>query len=365
MRFALMVPYLFVAVEAATIPAIDSARGQKVFESEGCYGCHGVGGVIGKSAPDISVSVNRNLTPDQLAATMWNHAPVMWSAMRKSGTPIPQLSEQDAGDLFAFFYASRYFDRRGDAARGKRIFAARYCATCHQLSLRGPGGTVPVSEWRSLGNSLDLAEAMWNHAGQMKQEFARRNLPWQALAPQELADILVYIRSLSGKRHEKMSFELGSGERGAEIFAEKGCAVCHTGRLSLESRLRDKTVADIAVAMWNHVPQMSPSTPQRFAPGEMGQLLNYLWAGPYLAGAGDANRGRRIFAGKGCGSCHGDHASGAPDLSKMKRSFSSISMVSALWSHGPTMLDRMRQKNITWPRFEGHDMGDLIAFLNR
>jgi mono/diheme cytochrome c family protein len=110
---------------------------------------------------------------------------------------------------------------------------------------------------------------------------------------------------------------------------------------------------------------MSPGTMQRFEPGEMGQLLNYLWANGYFAGAGDANRGRRIFAAKGCQSCHGDLASGAPDLSKIRGSFSSISIVSALWRHGPAMLDRMRQKKMPWPRFEGRDMSDLIAFLNR
>jgi len=365
MRVALLIPFLFVAAEAATIPAIDSARGEKIFHSEGCAVCHRVGGVGGKSAPDIGASIDRNLTPDQLAATMWNHAPVMWSAMRQSGTPIPQLSEQDAGDLFAFFYASRYFDRRGDAARGKRTFTARHCADCHGLTARGPGGAVPVSEWQSLRSPVDLAGAMWNHAGQMKEEFARRKLKWQELAPQELVDIFVYARSLPATRHEKMTFELGSGERGAEIFAEKGCAGCHKGQLSLESRLRSKTVAEIAVAMWNHAPQMSPGTTQRFEPGEMGQLLNYLWAKAYFAGAGDANRGRRIFAAKGCQSCHSDLASGAPDLSKIRGSFSSISIVSALWRHGPAMLDRMRQKKMPWPRFEGRDMSDLIAFLNR
>ena len=160
MRVALLIPFLFVAAEAATLPAIDSARGEKIFHSEGCAVCHRVGGIGGKSAPDIGASIDRNLTPDQLAATMWNHAPVMWSAMRQSGTPIPQLSEQDAGDLFAFFYASRYFDRRGDAARGKRTFTARHCADCHGLTARGPGGAVPVSEWQSLRRPVDLAGAM-------------------------------------------------------------------------------------------------------------------------------------------------------------------------------------------------------------
>jgi hypothetical protein len=39
-------------------------------------------------------------------------------------------------------------------------------------------------------------------------------------------------------------------------------------------------------------------------------------------------------------------------------------MVSALWHHGPQMLDGMKVKGIAWPRFEGAQMSDLIAFLN-
>ena len=165
-------------------------------------------------------------------------------------------------------------------------------------------------------------------------------------------------------RRQKMSFELGSGDRGAQIFAEKGCEGCHKGELSLETRLKEKTVAEIAVAMWNHVPQMSPGAAQRFQPGEMGQLLNHLWARQYFAGGGDRGRGHKVFVAKGCGSCHGDSQSGAPDLSKLKGDFSSIAMVSALWRHGPAMLDRMKQKKMSWPRFEDREMSNLIAYLN-
>jgi mono/diheme cytochrome c family protein len=362
---ALLIPVLLSTANAVTIPAIDSARGEKVFHAQGCAGCHSAGGTGGKSAPDLGAVLDRNFTPALLAATMWNHAPVMWSAMRQQGKPMPQLSEQDAGDLFAFFYSSRYFDKPGDAARGKRIFAAKHCADCHGLSKPGSGGALPVTQWRSLQSSLALAEAMWNHAGQMKEQFAKRNLPWQQLTSQEMADIFVYARSLPGARGQKSSFELASGERGAAIFAEKGCEGCHKAELSLETRLKEKTISEIAVAMWNHVPQMSPGAAQRFQPGEMGQLLNHLWARQYFAGAGDPGRGHKAFVAKGCGSCHGDPQSGAPDLARLKGNFSSIAMVSALWRHGPAMLDRMKQKNMAWPRFDGREMSNIIAYLNR
>ena len=39
-------------------------------------------------------------------------------------------------------------------------------------------------------------------------------------------------------------------------------------------------------------------------------------------------------------------------------------MVSALWRHGPRMLDQMKTKGLEWPRFDGAQMADLIAYLN-
>jgi hypothetical protein len=49
----------------------------------------------------------------------------------------------------------------------------------------------------------------------------------------------------------------------------------------------------------------------------------------------------------------------------MKGNVTAISIVAALWSHGPTMLDRMQQKGISWPRFDSREMSDLIAYLNQ
>ncbi len=39
-------------------------------------------------------------------------------------------------------------------------------------------------------------------------------------------------------------------------------------------------------------------------------------------------------------------------------------MVSVLWRHGPRMLDQMKTKGLAWPRFDGAQMADLIAYLN-
>ena len=64
--------------------------------------------------------VDRGFTPSTLAATMWNHAPGMWAAMRDRQITAGELDQQAAQDLMAFFYAARFFEKPGDAGRGKQ-----------------------------------------------------------------------------------------------------------------------------------------------------------------------------------------------------------------------------------------------------
>ena len=125
-----------------------------------------------------------------------------------------------------------------------------------------------MSRWQSLQSPIALAEAMWNHAGRMREEMARQNISWQRLTPQELTDILVYLRNLKEMRGRPVRFQTVKHEAGEALFAAKGCANCHKGELDLRERLRGRTLTDIAVAMWNHSPQMTGQA-KTFEPGEM------------------------------------------------------------------------------------------------
>jgi hypothetical protein len=46
------------------------------------------------------------------------------------------------------------------------------------------------------------------------------------------------------------------------------------------------------------------------------------------------------------------------------RVFNGAVLVSALWHPGPQMLDQMQATKLAWPRFDGMDMANLIAYLN-
>ena len=347
----------------ADIPAGDSSRGAEVFRDQHCVQCHSVNGKGGNIGPDLGRIVDRDFTPASLAGTMWNHAPAMWAAMQKQGVAATNLSRDAAADLFAYFYSTRFFDRPGDAGRGKADFTRLHCAECHGVNSSNFAGARPVSQWGSIGHPIVLAQNMWNHAANMRQAMAQKGVQWPQLTSQELTDILVWVRNLPGTGRPAASFRYEPASGGAQVFQAKGCEKCHALQQKLVSRIQGATLTDIAADMWNHAPRMSSSTPT-LSEDEMRKLLSYLWARQFFEGQGNADRGRRVFQSKNCAGCHNNPSSGAPNLASLKGDFSGIRMVSVLWDHGPRMLATMQQRNIAWPRFDARQMADLIAYLN-
>jgi cytochrome c2 len=344
---------LLISVQAAAIP-MDSRRGEQFFESQNCVQCHRLKGRGGTTGPDLGRVLDRAYTPAELASAMWNHAPAMWSAMRGRGTAPGNLSEQEAGDLFAAFYAARYFELPGDAARGKRLFTAKSCARCHGISQSPDPRAKPVGGWQSISDPVALVGAMWNHSPAMWSELQAKKIAWPSVNAQELSDLLVYLRTVAPKAEPV--FEITAGEAGAKLFESKGCAACH------KSARRPLTLTGVAAAMWNHAVFLHLEPP-RLDTSEMREVLSYSWAKPFFESSGDAGKGRRIFASRRCAECHSGGGPG-PQLPGSASNWSGIAMVSALWRHGPAMLDEMNRKKIAWPVFRAGEMTDLIAHLN-
>jgi mono/diheme cytochrome c family protein len=175
--------------------------------------------------------------------------------------------------------------------------------------------------------------------------------------------MLVYLQNLPETRHLASNFTFPPSDSGEALFQSKGCSGCHTGKLALEGLLRNQTLTDIAADMWNHQPSMK-QPPPALSQEEMRQIVGYIWARQYFLGNGNAERGHKVFAEKNCAACHNDPSSGAPKLAQGKDAYSDITLVAALWEHGPRMLDLMNQKKLAWPRFTAQQMSDLIAYLN-
>lgn len=343
------------SLRAAAVAA-DSTRGAGLFRTLQCIQCHSVNGEGGKLAPDLGRHMDRDFTPSSLAATMWNHAPTMWATMRVRGIQAGDLNEQAAADLFAYFYSAGFFERPGDAGRGKLLFASKHCAECHGLKDSKIPEAKPAYQWVAANQPIVLVDQMWNHAANMRQEFAKHKLKWPELTTQDLVDILVYVRN-----QEPTRVEISSGANGEALFRSKGCEACHSSMAALSTRLQGQTLTGIAVAMWNHAPKM-PASPPTLDVEDMREITSSLWADQFFRDAGSVKPGRRVYRSKHCATCHDDPASGAPKLAG--RVFSGAVLVSALWHHGPQMLDQMQAKKLAWPRFEAMDMANLIAYLN-
>ena len=340
----------------------DAERGAALFKSLNCIVCHSVAGVGGKKAPDLGQGRDRGYSPYDMAALMWNHAPAMWGATASARVTVPAMDEQQAADLFVYFYAAGYFETPGDAKRGKQLFLARRCGQCHGVGAPVREGIRPVAEWDSLWDPIALAQQMWNHSSEMAGALHQSEVPYPLLSAQEMTDLLAWLRASRPPGHAAGTTPV-SPESGRTLLVSKGCAGCHRGALALESHRTRYSLTDFAAAMWNH-PFRTANHQTPVSLEEMRRLVGYLVATQFFDERGDPGHGKRVFESKRCSGCHDDSSSGAPGRSVMLGTMTSFGMVAALWKHGPMMLNAMRRQNIPWPRFNGPEMSDVSAYLH-
>ena len=346
-----------------TLPLGDARRGQEVFHARQCSLCHSINGEGGNSAPDLGRSVGRGFAPYRLAGLFWDHAPAMWDAMRKRSMPVPAVSDRDAADLFAYFYAVQFIERRGNAAQGRRVFRASRCDACHGLTKPAKPGIRPVVEWPALEDELDLASALWDRAPEMRAALNAAKFPYPELSTSELADLIAYLKRLPSAKHAPAGSMPPSALIGRRIYTAKKCEACHTGPNSLESRPTLLTFSDYAAELWNHSFRVA-TTPAPVVDAEMEQLVAYLVSMQFFEERGDLEKGRKVYESKRCGLCHDDPSSGAPPHAAMGGRMTSFDIAAALWKHGPAMLQKMQERKFAWPRFTGSEMADLSAYLH-
>jgi cytochrome c551/c552 len=356
----------------------DPAAGKAVIESSGCLSCHSVNGNGNGTAGDLALRVfSHQQSPAGTAAAMWNHAPEMWELMRTEGSQVSGVTRTEAEDVFAFFRSARYFDLRGEVIRGKKIFSEKGCASCHQLSSQVASAAAgpPVGEWKTLFDTAAWTSSLWNHAGTMLEDMERSGLDWPILSEQEMVDLLLYLRTSLKRRESINELTLSDASSGEAVFQKRGCAGCHTlgqsseGKVNLSDTARDaRTMSGLAAVMWNHIPQMYGKKAEgngdldSLTPNQVASLASFFYFEGAFSEQGNPANGRKVFGKKGCGACH---RNGVPELSPAGgERFNSPTMMSSVWTHGPSMLGEMENRSIDWPDFSEREMEDLIAYLN-
>ena len=341
--------------------ADDAQRGADVLRRENCLACHALRGEGGSSAPDLGRRSGESYTPAALASLMWNHGPAMWTEIAAQRIPRPSLNEADAQGLFAYLYSIRFFDRPGDAGRGKQIFSEKHCSECHSLTEPAKGPGTAVSTWKSVSDPVALVQQMWNHASAMKNAIAQRKDLRVVLTGQELTDLTVYLQNIPPLRQTQSSLTMPDPASGKALFAAD-CAQCHKGSLALERRLSNMTLTDVGAAMWNHVTRML-AVPMANSE-DMRKVVAYVWEQQYLGPPGNAGRGRKTFEEKHCAFCHDDPSFSQAKFVRGEKMFSPVAMIPVIWNHGPEMQEQMGQKGIVWPRLAPEDITNLVAYLN-
>jgi mono/diheme cytochrome c family protein len=128
-----------------------------------------------------------------MAAAMWSHATRMWEAVDAAKIERPQITTEQAADLYA--YLSGGSDRQnpvGDAARGQKVFEAKLCASCHeQFDTGAPNLAAQAGQF----SAFSMVSALWQHGRGMLSRMVAQNKQWQVLSAQEMADIIAYLNT--------------------------------------------------------------------------------------------------------------------------------------------------------------------------
>jgi mono/diheme cytochrome c family protein len=268
----------------------------------------------------------------------------------------------------------------GDPIAGRRIFVERDCVRCH--AIWGNGGTLgPDFALVGAGRSLQqLAGMFWNHTPRMIETVRERGFQWTTFTEEELADIISYIY------YVKLFDEPGDPTLGERWYQEQRCRECHAvggeggnGGPALDGYARYVAPIMLAQGMWNHWASMRARLSVERVPmptflgREMADIQAYIRRRSTLRGRDlvflpppDPNTGRVLFVTKGCTRCHGPEGSGTafgPDLRMATQRLRVSEIAGALWNHASQMAQVMRSRGITFPRFRGTEMADVIAFL--
>ncbi len=223
----------------------NARRGERVFRSDNCQRCHG------NRKPSWQ-SLDHTIL---LAHEMWRHPR---NEVRSHRTA------QDLTDMLVYLRSSAGSPDHADfipgsPEEGRRLFATKRCAACHQGSR--------ALEGRPTRYTLnDFAAAFWNHPQPPLSEAS----PLSREEMRRLAGYLLSIQFLD---------EHGDAGAGEQLFKKRGCAGCHENRSDMAGSM---TSYDLMAAIWKHGPAMNTAMRRknmswpRFSGPEMADLGAYL-----------------------------------------------------------------------------------------
>lgn len=357
----------------------DPLKGSRLFVSKGCIKCHAIWGVGDTLGPDLAqLSREKNLL--QLAGLLWSHSPKMLEIMRERGVQRPTFTPQEMGDLMGYIYYFNYFDQPGNFAEGENQFTEKGCVHCHSVGEQGRPNKIPLDSYGRYISPSFLVAGLWNHSAAILLEMKKIGLKQPEFKGRELNHLLAYLRGAAVNQNgEAIYAEPGRPKFGKELFVRKKCSACHSvwgegGRVSVDLGRRELrfSLTEIAGKIWSHSGAMWQEMVKinipfpLFSAKEMADIISYLYFIQFYDERGSFAKGKKLYREKECIYCHvleGEGENIGPDLSEGNIIFSPIAIASAMWNHAIVMEDMLVEKKLTWPRFSGDEMRDLLSYI--
>ena len=104
------------------MPAMDPARGRKLFASKGCVVCHAVNGLGGEDAPPLdAATMGGSMNPFEFSAKMWRGAEAMIFLQREELGEQIEFTGGELADLTAFVHHAEEQKKFSEADISPRI----------------------------------------------------------------------------------------------------------------------------------------------------------------------------------------------------------------------------------------------------
>jgi cytochrome c2 len=262
------------------------------------------------------------------------------------------------------------------------VFSKRGCDSCHRVRGMGDGNGGPdLGRLRSGTGFFEIGAAMWNHLPRMRERAREHGAQWPLLSPHELSNVIALLFTAQRQNSH------GDPVAGERLFVSKGCERCHAARSAgrsagppLEVLKRSISPILLAAVMWNHGTGRSEAMgaagiePSTFAGVELPDIMAYVLAAgrdPRAEAApvvlGVAERGKQLFADKGCARCHavgGTSTARGPSLGPHTPRATVTELAGRMWNHGPAVRTYLTTLGIKVPRLTGQEMSDITAYLH-
>jgi cytochrome c5 len=127
----------------------------------------------------------RGKTLTDIAADMWNHAP-------KMAQPPPRLERDEMRQIVSYLWTQEIFHESGSAVEGKKVFAAKNCATCHN----DPSSGAPrLSGRQGAFSAISMMSTLWRHGPRMLEQMKAKGLQWPSFSARQMSDLIAYLNS--------------------------------------------------------------------------------------------------------------------------------------------------------------------------